>query len=391
MGRLFWKLFLAIFLAQLTASSGIGFIFWLHRGEREFRPAPPPALQNQSREPFQRDSGARPGAGFQAPEPEDFRRTPPGGPSEWPGPDRRGMPPPPIGLPWTPISACFIVSLIFAAVLARHLSRPIVGLRRAFDQVAAGQFGGLGKSRRPRWPDELSDLAIDFDRTAAQVKMLINNQRRLLHDVSHEVRSPLARMQLAIDLARQQPDKVSETMERLERESGRINRLVEELLTLSRLEVGAMGEGRDDVDLAELLQEVVEDARFEASARQCTVALESIEQATMLGHASLLQRAIENVIRNAIRHTASGSEIKISLRRDEACYRLSVDDCGNGVPDSALELIFDPFVRLHHAGNEGYGLGLAITRQTIEAHGGKVSASNRPQGGLRVEMSLPGS
>lgn len=386
MGRLFWKLFLAIFLAQLTASWGIGVMFWLHRGGGSFRPEPSLALQNGPRPPFQGTPGTRPGDSF--PSPLDEPRQPPDEQRDWRGPDRRD-PPPPIGLPWIPISVGFAASLIFAALLARHLSRPILGLRRAFGQVAAGRFEGLGESKHTRWPDELTDLAIDFERTAAQVKMLINNQRRLLHDVSHEVRSPLARMQLAIDLAHQQPDKTPETMARIERESGRINRLVEELLTLSRLEVGAWGKLEEDVDLAELLYELVEDARFEASARQCTVSLANIDEARTRGHAGLVQRAIENVIRNAIRHTASGSEIAVSLSRNDGHYRISVDDCGTGVPESALELIFDPFVRLQQTGNEGYGLGLAITRQTLEAHGGRVFASNRPQGGLHVEMSLP--
>ena len=393
MGRLFWKLFLAIFLAQLLTGWGVGVLFWLSRpstGEvRTFDGEPPTrgSFPENGRPPTQGFDDPRQGnspvPGFGAP------GNPP--PREWrPNDSGPGPGPRPHGIPWVPIGVGLVASLLFATVLARHLSRPIVGLRKAFGEVAAGRFEQLTGAHSHYWADELSDLAIDFDRTAGQVKMLIQNQRRLLHDVSHEVRSPLARMQLAIDLARQQPEKTAETMARLERESGRINRLVEELLTLSRLEAGACGNLQEDVDLPELLDEIIEDARFEATAKHCQVTLETIERAVIHGHGGLLQRAIENVIRNAIRHTTEHSTIAVALRQDGQELSITVDDCGPGVPESALNLIFDPFVRLHEqAGNEGYGLGLAITRQTIEAHGGHVEASNRKEGGLRLQMHLP--
>ncbi|MEN3109630.1 HAMP domain-containing sensor histidine kinase [Uliginosibacterium paludis] len=396
MGRLFWKLFLAIFLTQLVTAWGVGVLFWISRpvsnptfedreGPRPFFPAPPPRDFQSDRPPpgefrgpqppFASAPGPRPDGS--RPNNDEFR------PNFFPGPRHRSF-------PWQPVTVGFIVSLLFAAGLARHLSRPIVGLRKAFGELASGRFEHQASRGRRVWPDELSDLAIDFDRTAGQVKMLIQNQRRLLHDVSHEVRSPLARMQLAIDLARQQPDKTGETMARLERESARINRLVEELLTLSRLEAGACGALNEEIDLPGMLAEIVEDARFEASARDCKVALQSIDHMSIQGHPALLQRAIENVIRNAIRHTPEHSTVSVSLASDTQYIRLTVEDCGPGVPEDALERIFEPFVRLHQpASHEGYGLGLAITRQTLETHGGQVSATNRPQGGLCMTLTLP--
>lgn len=399
MGRLFWKLFLAIFLTQLVTAWGVGVLFWISRpvsdpafgdreGPRPFIPVPPPPREFDAdrlpprdfrgpQPPFASEPGPRPRPEGSRPNGEEFR------PNFFPGPRHRSF-------PWQPVTVGLIVSLLFAAVLARHLSRPIVGLRKAFSEVASGRFEHKASKSRRLWPDELSDLAIDFDRTAGQVKMLIQNQRRLLHDVSHEVRSPLARMQLAIDLARQQPDKAPETMARLERETVRINRLVEELLTLSRLEAGAWGALNEDIDLPEMLAEIVEDARFEARARQCKVTLDSVEHLNIHGHPALLQRAIENVIRNALRHTPELSTVKVSLEADAKQLCIQVRDSGPGVPEDSLERIFEPFVRLHQpAGNEGYGLGLAITRQTIEAHGGRVVASNLPEGGLCMSLTIP--
>lgn len=369
MGPLFRKLFITIFLAQLVTAWGVGVLFWLTRAEHDHRPhseamAPPPP-------------------------PSEAPAT---GPADMPHPVTPGPLPGPHGIPWPPILVGLLASLLFAALLARHLSRPIVGLRRAFEDVGAGRFEPEPRKHAPLWPDELSDLGGDFERTAGKVRMLIQNQRKLLHDVSHEVRSPLARMQLAIDLARQQPDRATETMARLERECGRINHLVEELLTLSRLEAGGWGKLADEVDLAELLHEMVADANFEASARPCTVTLKQQDEAdfTVRGHAGLLQRAIENVIRNAIRHTAPASNISVTLFRAGTQICVSVEDCGPGVPEAELERMFVPFVRLQErASNEGYGLGLAITRQTLEAHCGTVSAGNRAEGGLRVELMLP--
>ncbi|PLK48619.1 ATP-binding protein [Uliginosibacterium sp. TH139] len=384
MGRLFWKLFLAIFLAQLLTGWGVGFLFWLEHAARQnqspnmasvpgsARPeGPPPAFAPGGPQP------RPPGASTNT---QEFQRPFP------PGPRPGG----PRGLPWQPAVIGLIASLLFAALLARHLSRPIVGLSKAFKDVAGGNFDIRLARNKLHWQDELSDLGEEFDRTAAQLKMLVHNQRRLLHDVSHEVRSPLARMQLAIDLARQQPDKTPESMARLEREAGRIDHLVEELLTLSRLEAGACGQLDDTVDLPELLGELVEDARFEAEAKKCHVALGGDAQGLVKGRADLLHRAIENVLRNAIRYTTPASALSVGVENhgEELC--VTVEDCGPGVPQSALETIFDPFVRLGDArSNDGYGLGLAITRQIIEAHGGRVIASNREQGGLRVEMYLP--
>ncbi|MDQ7989283.1 MAG: HAMP domain-containing sensor histidine kinase [Candidatus Dactylopiibacterium sp.] len=376
MGRLFWKLFLAIFLAQLFTAWGVGVLFWMTRGEVVHH-APPRAATSEPRP----EAGRWPPAPHASP--ADATRPFP------PRQDEPRLPPGP-RFPWPPVAVGFFASLLVAGLLARHLSRPIVGLRRAFEDVAAGNFAPAKAPRRRIWPDEISDLTLDFQRTAEQIRMLIGNQRRLLHDVSHEVRSPLARMQLAIDLAHQQPARASESMARVERESARINHLVEELLTLSRLEAGGWERLEEPLELGELLQELAEDARFEAAARQSRVTLHADDAAPVRGNAMLLQRAIENVVRNAIRHGAAGGHVRLSLRRIGPAWRIRVEDDGPGVPDARLDEIFDPFVRVDASPDaEGYGLGLAITRQTLEAHGGHVQASNRAEGGLCVDLWVP--
>ncbi|MEC5398826.1 sensor histidine kinase [Uliginosibacterium sp. H1] len=383
MGRLFWKLFLAIFLTQVLTVWGVGVLIWIERSDKQSAALlPPPPGQPDRRPPGPTPEGPIADRPFSGPPGDGAAPRPGFSPGHGPGPR---------GVPWPPLVVGLVASLISAALLARHLSRPIVGLRKAFGAVAGGDFSTANPVGKPgRWRDELSDLAGDFDRTSAQLKMLIDNQRRLLHDVSHEIRSPLARMQLAIDLVRQQPERIPESMQRLERESARINRLVEELLTLSRLQAGGFGSLAERIELSELLHELVEDARFEFEARDCNLVLACAEHAQVEGRGELLLRAIDNVIRNALRYSPASGTVSISLRRVGPLACIRVEDEGPGVAESALDAIFDPFVRLNDSrSNDGYGLGLTITRQAIEAHGGSVRARNREQGGLCVEMRLP--
>lgn len=356
MGRLFWKFFLTLFIAQIVTTAAVGMLFWfLVPGHgRPPRPAEP-AMQGSSR-----------------------ADAPPSHPAR-----RREF-------PLIPIGVGLLASLVFAFLLARHLAKPILGLRTAFQEVARGNFDVSLTSEMGNRKDELADLGRDFDRTAKQLKQLIDSQRRLLHDVSHEVRSPLARMQLAIDLARQQPEKAEAAIERIERESGRIDRLMEELLTLSRLEAGAYGTLDDPVDIVELIAEIVADAQFEAQAKGCRVELAALPHVVVKGRIELLQRAIENVIRNAVKHTLWNTRVGVAVTREGHALAIRISDQGPGVPASALGTIFEPFVRYHEdSGNDGYGLGLAITREVVEAHHGSIRATNSEGGGLAVEIILP--
>ncbi|MDP5240198.1 ATP-binding protein [Uliginosibacterium sp. 31-16] len=381
MGRLFWKIFAVILVTQLVSTGVVGTLLWLNGPQREFRP-PPDAAWARPGPPGPGGTSAASVPGAPHTEFQERRFPPP--------PGGAGLLPGPRGFPWLPVIVGGLASLLFAGLLARYLSRPIMALRRAFAAVAKGNFNVRPSTEIGSRRDELAELSVDFEHTASQLKNLMDSQRRLLHDVSHEVRSPLARMQLAIDLARQQPEKAESSMQRIERESGRIDRLVEELLTLSRLEARSCGALDEEVDMLDLVEEVVEDARFEASATLRKVEFSANGAAQVKGRAELLQRAVENVVRNALRHTFEGTTVQVSLYTSGAWLSIRVEDDGPGLPDAALGVIFEPFVRFREdRGNDGYGLGLAITRHTIEAHGGSVSATNRDQGGLCIEMRLP--
>jgi two-component system, OmpR family, sensor kinase len=395
MGRLFWKIFLVILLAQLATINIVGTLLWVSHSSGLHWLALGSGV-HQPRLPLPRlavESTMGPGTpadGF----PRGERQGPPPALSDSFPPVQRGIGPPPFDgprdFPWMPVIVGSFASSLFAAFLARYLSRPIMALRKAFRSVAEGNFDIHPVADIGRRRDELAELGHDFEHTARQLKGLIGNQRRLLHDVSHEVRSPLARMQLAIDLGRQQPEKIEMSMQRIERESGRIDRLVGELLTLSRLEAGACDRFDEEIDVLALVTEVVEDARFEATPINRAVELNAEGEVLVRGNIELFQRAIENVVRNAVRHTFEKTLVKVSLFVEGSNLRICVDDDGPGLPDNALDAIFEPFVRFSgDRSNDGYGLGLAITRYVVEAHAGKVRAINRPYGGLRVEMTFP--
>ncbi|AUH50265.1 two-component sensor histidine kinase [Chromobacterium sp. ATCC 53434] len=365
MGRLFWKFFLFLWLAQLLTMFGVAGAVWLSHPERPsaaIAGGPPPEFAPGGRPPFDHP----------------------------PGPPRHGPPPvvPPM-LAW-PLLAGSMVSLLFAALLAWYFSKPIRSLSAAFDAAAAGRLDIRIGAAMARRSDELADLGSDFDRMAERLQKLLEAQRRLLHDVSHELRSPLARLQAAVDLARQQPERTAEFIDRIERDSARMDALVGELLTLARLDAGIADGVEEDVDLAEVLADIVDDAGFEAGARRCRIETDCDASLPARGSRELLHRAIENVVRNAVRHSAEDSRIDICAHAGDGRLRLTVADRGPGVFDGDLAAIFDPFFRSgSRPAGAGYGLGLAITRRVIQAHGGEVSAGNRAGGGLVVSIELP--
>jgi len=294
--------------------------------------------------------------------------------------------------PWIPVGAAVLASLLFAALLAWYFSRPIRSLRQAFEAASQGNLAPRFEHTSKRG-DELNALGHDFDRMTARLQSLMDGQTRLLHDVSHELRSPLARLQAAIGLAHQQPDKMRATMERIERESMRMDKLVGELLTLSRLEAGALSTAREEISLAELLDEIVGDAEFEAATHGRAVVQHGAADGHILGQPDLLARAIENVVRNAIKHSPVGGTVDVDMARDESGrnLRIRVMDRGPGVQSADLEAIFQPFYRSSNTQKdvEGHGLGLAIAQQVVQQHGGSIAAANRADGGLCVEIALP--
>lgn len=375
MGRLFWKFFICIWLVQVLGMFGVGFSFWLRDQA---------ALDARQAHHLSSSPPHPPGA-----MPPDHRPLPPMG--------HNGVPmPPPHGTHLLPpievVVATLVVGLLCAALLAWYFSKPIRNLRTAFDAAADGKLDtrlgpSIGKHR-----DELSDLGHDFDRMAERLQALVNSQRHLLHDVSHELRSPLARLQAAIGLVRQRPEKLESTLDRIELESTRMDRLVGELLTLSRLETGVMGEMQEEFNLDELVGEIIDDARFEAELQGKVIEFHGYCEVIVRGRAELLGRAIENVVRNAVKHTPPGSWILITAGcdHDEGHVTLAIRDNGPGIPETDAERIFEPFFRSRNgSSSDGHGLGLAIAQRVMQAHHGHIAARNCTGGGLCVEMTLP--
>jgi two-component system OmpR family sensor kinase len=299
---------------------------------------------------------------------------------------RRPAPPPP---PWELAIIVGIASFAVSGLLAWYLARPIRALRWAFGAAAEGRLETRARPLMQGRRDEIADLGDDFDRMAEQLQGLVAAQRRLMHDVSHELRSPLARLQAAIGLARQNPAGLEGSLERIEREATRLDELVGEALTLARLESGAPEAAVETVDLADLVADVAEDARFEAQAAERGLALQSVDKLLVRGHGELLHRAVENVVRNAVKYTASGTDVEVDLYMAGARAVLAVSDRGPGIPPGELERVFEPFYRISGDTVKGFGLGLAIARRAVMAHGGHISAHNREAGGLRVVIELP--
>lgn len=472
MGRLFWKFFLSILLAQLAATIGVGTVFWLrdqarmqaasdspratgidsgpsaefmidtaaatlkHGGTAALRElvggttrhsifvidanggemlgrTVTPALRAQAERMLAHPTRLNVVRTLTAPDGERFlvfvrwldqrgpggagpglRQMVPGGfgPGPRPGaPGEQRRPPNRELLPYITMAGATLASLLFAALLAWYFSRPIRALRGAFEAAAGGDLSPRFAELKGVRGDELNDLGRDFDRMSGQLRTLMDGQRRLLHDVSHELRSPLARLQAAIGLAHQQPDKIGTSLERIERESVRMDKLVGELLTLSRLEVPDALPRYEDIPFMDLVDEIVADARFEAEQCGRRVALSGQAIVTIHGAPDLLWSALENVIRNAIKHSSEGGVIEIGVTADADRVQVSVCDRGPGVAQADLASIFQPFFRSNATSNnvDGHGLGLAIAQRVVDAHRGTIRASNRAGGGLRVEITLP--
>jgi signal transduction histidine kinase len=373
-------------VAHLTAPDGSHYLAFVQRMQRlrggpggaapasvSASAAPPDALAGAARSdstPLQEGRGF----GFE-------RRRGPGGPVWF------GLPPH-VGH-WLPIVTATLASFLFAALLAWYFSRPIRALRGAFEAAAAGDLAPkFGEAKKAVGGDELAELGHDFDRMSAQLRTLMDGQRRLLHDVSHELRSPLARLQAAIGLAHQQPDKIQASLERIERESVRMDRLVGELLTLSRLEATSTPPATEPVDLVEMLDQIADDARFEAGAR---IDVDAPAPVMVRAAPDLLWSAVENIVRNAVKHGGAAGTVDVALHPEEAWVHIEVLDRGPGIAEEHLGSVFEPFFRSNPTLNnvDGHGLGLAIAKRVVETHGGRITAANRTGGGLRVTITLP--
>lgn len=278
---------------------------------------------------------------------------------------------------------------IFCWVIARHVTAPLFRLRSAASSIAEGRLdtrvGGVLGQRR----DEIAGLALDFDRMAGRIESLLTGQKNLLGDVSHELRSPLARLNVALSLARSAGrEELPEHLDRIQLEARRLDTLISQLLTLSRIDSGVHAGERAPINLGNLVQEVASEADFEARASGRRVTLDCAETCTIAGSEEVIRSAVENVLRNAVRYTGEGTAVEVALRREESRAVLRIRDHGAGVPAALLPEIFLPFRRAEITTN-GAGLGLAITERAVKAHGGSVIAENSPHGGLVVRMEFP--
>jgi len=290
--------------------------------------------------------------------------------------------------PLTPEHLFFLAAAVVLCYwLALHLTSPVRSLQKAVERFGGGDFTArVGSTRR----DELGQLANTFDRMAGRIETLLAAERRLLLDISHELRSPLARLGVAVELARSGED-LESSLNRIQKESDRLNALLNLLLQVTRAEGDPRSLRREHVRLDELVQQLVDESTIEASARGCQLQYRAGEPITVEGDAELLRRAMENVIRNAIRYSPAATAVEITLARRNGSAVVDVRDHGPGVPEEALPRLFDAFYRVEKSRDSssgGIGLGLSIARRAIELHRGGIRAYNaRP--GLEVEMELP--
>ncbi|MFO0747544.1 MAG: ATP-binding protein [Myxococcota bacterium] len=322
----------------------------------------------------------------------------------------------PRSLPWRILLVVIVAGLV-AVALARYLTRPLRTLREATAKIASGELDVRVTPEVGRAGGELAALGRDFDAMAERLEVLLESQRRLLRDVSHELRSPLARLGVALELARKRSGpEVKGDLDRIERESERLAALVGEILTLTKLEAAEAAEPETPIDMKALVESIAADVDYEARGSNRRVVITAAEALTVPGRPEALRRAIENVLRNAARFTPEGTAVELALvARDDGGKRMAdvvVSDQGPGVPEAALRDIFKPFYRVGEDRDRktgGAGIGLAIVERAVRLHGGSVVAKNRPalagavaatgaagltgaapaHGGLEIRLSLP--
>lgn len=304
------------------------------------------------------------------------------------------------GLPLAPIWHEFIilastltVGLLLAYILANNITQPIRILEHGMNRLAAGELDTRVSQQLDERKDELANLGIQFDKMAAQLQKLVEKERHLLHHVSHEMRSPLARMQAIVGLLEAQPQNYEKYIARLESELTRMDTLVGELLTLSRLETANMPMEKEPIPIVEFMTQIVEDSQSVACQFNHTVELEVKnldENARFDGNENYLYRAFDNVIRNAMNYSPEGSKIKVLLHEDRKNLHIEVIDNGNGIKEEQIPHIFTAFYRADSSnGKNGTGLGLAITKHVTEQHCGKLIAENVKPNGLKMHFIFP--
>jgi two-component system sensor histidine kinase CpxA len=300
------------------------------------------------------------------------------------------------------LPVAIVIGGLTTFVLVLFFTRPIARLRKAARELAHGNLKARVKEPaiRSRFSseDEFHALLHDFNHMAERLESLVGAQQLLLRDVSHELRSPLARLSVALELAREDGSlEMAKHLDRIERETEKLNQLIGQLLTLSSMEAIENVDRFEPVSLNQIVAQMIPDAQYEASQRQCSVVFHAESDCTVQGNRHLLYRATENVLRNAIQYTNPGTEVEIRVAagQDEAGRSVSVvevSDRGPGIPEAEIDAIFRPFYRVDRARSQetgGFGVGLAIAERAVKLHGGQVSGRNRSGGGATIRMQFP--
>ncbi|WP_196161078.1 ATP-binding protein [Reinekea sp. G2M2-21] len=308
----------------------------------------------------------------------------------------RGVPSlPPANLPFwlesqsVQLAFALTISGIMSLILTWSLVRPIEKLRQTVRALSRGTLGARAGSSVSRRSDEIGELGRDFDEMAGRIQDLVSAQQRLLSNVSHELRSPLTRLQVAMGIVRQKaPEGLDRALDRIERESDRLENMIAQILKLSRFENDMHHVEWQTIELDDIVKKVVEDARFEAEPRHIRIDLDIDAPLRMVGDAQLLHSTVDNVLRNALRFSPEQGAIAVTMKQNPYQVSITIADEGPGVPEDKLIRLFDPFYRLDQS-NTGAGLGLNIALQAVQMHEGFIHASNNQPHGLIVQIDLP--
>jgi two-component system sensor histidine kinase CpxA len=288
---------------------------------------------------------------------------------------------------WLRLLLALVISGAISYAVSRYLTRPLKNLQQASRSLAGGNLD-TRIAVSAKGGDETDELARDFNSMAQQLQEKIQTQKRLLNDVSHELRSPLARLRVALALAEEDPSRVVELLKRIDHETERLDELIGQLLAVPDAAI----ELEDSLDLVALLRELCSDAGFESQQHDKQIQFSSdLAEAIVSSHSDLLKKAFENVIRNAVQYSPTGSVVDVSITNTADSCLITIDDSGPGIPEPDLQRVFEPFYRVDTARQRetgGFGLGLSIARRAIDQHGGTIAATNRGPG-LRVTIQLP--
>jgi len=286
-----------------------------------------------------------------------------------------------------------LISGLISYVLARYISKPIRSLRDATKQLAAGDLSVRVMPSIRKHKDEIYHLAKDFDDMAEKLERSVEAQKRLIQDISHELRSPIARLQIALELTRKRlQDHEQQDLDRIENECQQLNDIITSLLNLPAYELQpelALGE---EVDVASLIQILCDDLNYSPSGAKVEFTNQLSHATTVRGNGQLLRSALENVMKNAQHYTEGEDPIRITLEQEGEELEILCCDNGPGIPENKVTEIFKPFYRTSEArerSSGGHGLGLAIAKRAIDLHQGKIKALNTSPKGLCIQIRLP--